>query len=474
MHNYTRTTLFIDGHWVIPDGTGAIEVIDPSTEQPIGSVPNGSGADVDAAVAAARRAFDPLISVAERRERVAAVITAMEKRLPDIAETITTEMGAPVRIAQSVQTQVPLAVARGFAAVLDSFEFEERVGNSLVVREPYGVVGAITPWNYPLYQVIAKVLPAIAAGCTVVLKPSNEAPLSVFEFVEAVEHAGLPAGVVNLVSGPGAVIGERIAEHPDVDLVSFTGSTGVGARVAELAGRSVKKVALELGGKSANVILEGADLATAVKVGVGNAFLNGGQTCMAWTRMLVPASRYGEALELVEAAVARYTVGDPWDPGTRIGPSASASQYQTVRGFIERAQRDGARLLTGGAEKIRDVGYYVAPTVFADVDPDSELGQEEVFGPVLAVIPFSDEDDALRIANGTPYGLSGAVWAQDVDHAIAFARGVQTGQLDINGGTYNPVAPFGGYKKSGIGRELGRAGFEEYLQTKSLQLPERV
>lgn len=474
MHNYTRTTLFIDGHWVIPDGTGAIEVIDPSTEQPIGSVPNGSGADVDAAVAAARRAFDPLISVAERRERVAAVITAMEKRLPDIAETITTEMGAPVRIAQSVQTQVPLAVARGFAAVLDSFEFEERVGNSLVVREPYGVVGAITPWNYPLYQVIAKVLPAIAAGCTVVLKPSNEAPLSVFEFVEAVEHAGLPAGVVNLVSGPGAVIGERIAEHPDVDLVSFTGSTGVGARVAELAGRSVKKVALELGGKSANVILEGADLATAVKVGVGNAFLNGGQTCMAWTRMLVPASRYGEALELVEAAVARYTVGDPWDPGTRIGPSASASQYQTVRGFIERAQRDGARLLTGGAEKIRDVGYYVAPTVFADVDPDSELGQEEVFGPVLAVIPFSDEDDALRIANGTPYGLSGAVWAQDVDHAIAFARGVQTGQLDINGGMYNPVAPFGGYKKSGIGRELGRAGFEEYLQTKSLQLPERA
>ena len=474
MHNYTRTTLFIDGHWVIPDGTGAIEVIDPSTEQPIGSVPNGSGADVDAAVAAARRAFDPLISVAERRERVAAVITAMEKRLPDIAETITAEMGAPVRIAQSVQTQVPLAVARGFAAVLDSFEFEERVGNSLVVREPYGVVGAITPWNYPLYQVIAKVLPAIAAGCTVVLKPSNEAPLSVFEFVEAVEHAGLPAGVVNLVSGPGAVIGERIAEHPDVDLVSFTGSTGVGARVAELAGRSVKKVALELGGKSANVILEGADLATAVKVGVGNAFLNGGQTCMAWTRMLVPASRYGEALELVEAAVARYTVGDPWDPGTRIGPSASASQYQTVRGFIERAQRDGARLLTGGAEKIRDVGYYVAPTVFADVDPDSELGQEEVFGPVLAVIPFSDEDDALRIANGTPYGLSGAVWAQDVDHAIAFARGVQTGQLDINGGAYNPVAPFGGYKKSGIGRELGRAGFEEYLQTKSLQLPERA
>lgn len=471
MHNYTRTTLFIDGQWVTPHGTDVIEVVDPATEQVIGSVPSGTAADVDAAAAAARRAFDPQISVTERRERVAAVIAAMEKRLPDIAETITTEMGAPLRLAQSVQTQVPLAVARGFADVLDTFEFEERVGNSLVVREPYGVVGAITPWNYPLYQVVAKVLPAIAAGCTVVLKPSNEAPLSVFEFVEAVEEAGLPAGVVNLVSGPGRVIGERIASHPEIDFVSFTGSTGVGVRVAELAAQSVTKVALELGGKSANVILDGADLATAVKVGVGNAFLNGGQTCMAWTRMLVPKARYGEALELIEAAISRYTVGDPFDPATRLGPSASASQFAAVRGFIERAHCDGARLLTGGAEKIRDVGYYVAPTVFVDVDPDSELGQEEVFGPVLAVIGFDDEADALRIANGTPYGLSGAVWAKDTDTAIAFARGVQSGQLDINGGPYNPIAPFGGYKKSGIGRELGRAGFEEYLQTKSLQLP---
>ncbi|OBG49259.1 MULTISPECIES: aldehyde dehydrogenase family protein [unclassified Mycobacterium] len=471
MHDYARKTLFIGGEWITPAGGDLIEVIDPSTEHVIGTVPAGTEADVDAAVSAARRAFDPLISVAERRQRVAAVITALEKRLPDIAETITREMGAPVRIAQTVQTQVPLAVARGFAAVLDGFEFEERVGNSLILREPYGVVGAITPWNYPLYQVVAKVVPAIAAGCTVVLKPSNEAPLSVFEFVEALEEAGLPAGVVNLVSGRGARIGERIAAHPEIDFVSFTGSTGVGARVGELAGRSVKKVALELGGKSANVILDDADLATAVKVGVGNAFLNGGQTCMAWTRMLVPQSRYGEALELIEAAVSKYTVGDPLDPATRIGPSASAGQFETVRGFIERGQRDGARLLTGGAEPIREVGYYVAPTVFADVDPDSELGQEEVFGPVLAVIPFTDEADALRIANGTPYGLSGAVWAADTDRAIAFARGVQTGQLDINGGKYNPVAPFGGYKKSGIGRELGRAGFEEYLQTKSLQLP---
>jgi betaine-aldehyde dehydrogenase len=471
MHDYTRTSLFIDGHWVTAGERDVIEVIDPSTEQVIGSVPNGNTADVDRAVAAARAAFDPLITVEERRRRVAAVIAAMEKRLPDIAETITREMGAPLRISQSAQTQVPLAVARGFADVLDSFEFEEQLGNSVVVREPYGVVGAITPWNYPLYQVVAKVLPAIAAGCTVVLKPSNEAPLSVFEFVEAVEEAGLPAGVVNLVSGSGRVVGERIAAHPDVDFVSFTGSTGVGRRVAELAGQSVKKVALELGGKSANVILEGADLGAAVKVGVGNAFLNSGQTCMAWTRMLVPQSRYDEALALIKAAADKYTVGDPWDPATRIGPLASASQLENVCGFIERAERDGARLLTGGAERMRGVGYYVAPTVFADVDPNSELGQEEVFGPVLAVIPFTDEEDALRIANGTPYGLSGAVWAENTDSAIRFARGVRTGQLDINGGKYNPVAPFGGYKKSGIGRELGRAGFEEYLQIKSLQLP---
>lgn len=470
-HEYDRTTLYIDGQWVAPAGTGTIDVIDPATEEVIGHVPGGTEVDVDVAVAAARRAFDPLIGVDERRQRLDAVITAMEKRLPQIAETITREMGAPIRISQTVQTQVPLAVARGFADALAGFEFEERIGNSLVVREPYGVVAAITPWNYPLYQVVAKVLPAIAVGCTVVLKPSNEAPLSVFEFVEALEDADLPSGVVNLVSGPGSVIGERMAAHPDVDFVSFTGSTGVGARVGELAGRNVKKVALELGGKSANVILDGADLATAVKVGVGNAFLNGGQTCMAWTRMLVPLSRYSEALDLVQAAVAKYTVGDPWDPATRIGPSASQRQFETVLGFIERASRDGARLVAGGPEKIRDTGYYVAPTVFADVLPDSELGQEEVFGPVLAVIPFRDTDEALEIANGTPYGLSGAVWAPDDQTAIAFARRVQTGQLDINGGKYNPAAPFGGYKKSGVGRELGRFGFEEYLQTKSLQLP---
>jgi aldehyde dehydrogenase (NAD+) len=471
MHDYNRTNLYIDGAWVPSTGGETVPVIDPATEQKIGSVPAGTAADVDAAVAAARRAFDPLITVDERRDRLRKIISAMESRLDHLAETIGREMGAPLKTAQTVQTQLGVVAARGIMKTLEEYEFEERVGNSLLIREPYGVVGAITPWNYPIYQVVVKVLPAIAAGCTVVLKPGNVAPLSTFELLDAIHDAGLPPGVLNLVSGAGSVVGEAIAAHPDVDVVSFTGSTGVGRRVAALAGERIKKVTLELGGKSANVILEDADLTAAVKVGVGNAFLNGGQTCTAWTRMLVHRSRYAEALEIIEAAVPKYTVGDPFDPATRIGPSASAKQLDRVRGFIERAQRDGARLIVGGAEKIGDVGYYIAPTVFADVDPESELGQEEVFGPVLAVIPFDDQEEALRIANGTEYGLHGAVWSSDLNRAIAFARRVQTGSLDVNGGNHNALAPFGGYKRSGVGRELGRAGFEEYLQLKSLQLP---
>ncbi|MGA1826782.1 aldehyde dehydrogenase family protein [Microbacterium sp.] len=470
-NGYERTRHYIGGEWTSSQGTGVIEVVDPSTERVIGSVPRGDGRDVDAAVAAAREAFDPLVSVAERRARTARAIDAMKARLPQIAQTIRREMGAPIRIATTAQTQVPVAVAEGVLDALDGFEHEHRVGNSLVVREPFGVAAAVTPWNYPLYQVVAKVIPAIAAGCTVVVKPSNEAPLSVFEFFDALADADLPPGVVNLVSGSGAVIGERLAAHPDVDLISFTGSTGVGMRVAQVAAATVKKVTLELGGKSANVILDDADLATAVKVGVGNAFLNAGQTCMAWTRMLVPESRYAEALVLAENAASRYGVGDPADPATRLGPVASSNQFDTVRGFIDRAIADGARLITGGPERVREPGYFLAPTVFADVDPQSELAQEEVFGPVLAIIPYRDEADALRIANDSLYGLSGAVWSSSDDRAIAFARGIRTGQVDINGGRYNPRAPFGGYKRSGVGRELGSMGLEEYLQTKSLQLP---
>ncbi|TYQ05519.1 UNVERIFIED_ORG: betaine-aldehyde dehydrogenase [Gordonia westfalica J30] len=471
---HARTQLYIDGRWTDPiSGDGVVEVVNPATEQVIGRVPNGTAADVAAAVAAARRAFDPTVDGVERRRRVASVIEATERHLPAIAELITTEMGAPIRISESVQTKVPMAVARGILDALDEEQRREpeRIGNSMILREPYGVVGAITPWNYPLYQVVAKLVPAIAAGCTVVLKPSNEAPLSVFAFFDALAEADLPPGTVNLVSGPGRVVGEAIAAHADIDLVSFTGSTRAGARVAELAGRAVSKVALELGGKSANIILDDADLTSAVKVGVSNAFLNGGQTCMAWTRMLVPRARYGEALDLAEAAAAKFAVGDPTDPATRLGPSACASQFETVRGFIDRAIADGARPVTGGSERISETGYFLAPTILADVDPMAEVAQEEVFGPVLVVLPFDDDDHAVDLANCTPYGLSGAVWSADEDRAIAVARRVRTGQLDINGGAYNPRAPFGGYKSSGFGRELGPYGYEEYLQVKSLQLP---
>jgi acyl-CoA reductase-like NAD-dependent aldehyde dehydrogenase len=471
MTEHYRDALYIDGQWVSPHGAGTIEVIDPATEQVIGHVPSGDQHDLDAAVDAATRAFDPLVSGDERRARLDAIIRAMEKNSDALAETIAHELGAPLKVAQALHVQLGIRAAKGIMTTLEEYDFEEQVGNSLLVREPYGVVGAITPWNYPIYQIVVKVLPAIAAGCTVVLKPGNEAPLSVFQLVDAIHDEGLPAGVLNIVSGPGAVIGEAIAAHPGIDLVSFTGSTAVGSRVAEVASATVKKLTLELGGKSANVILDDADLAAAVKVGVGTAFLNGGQTCTAWTRMLVPRSRYDEALDLIQSVAARYTVGEPFDEATRVGPVVSRKQLESIRGFIDRAEKDGARLIVGGSQALAEVGCYVSPTVFADVDPCSELGQEEVFGPVLAVIPYETEDEALEIANGTAYGLSGAVWAGDTGRAVEFARKVQTGSLDINGGAHNPLAPFGGYKRSGYGREMGRAGFEEYLQLKSLQLP---
>ena len=335
------------------------------------------------------------------------------------------------------------------------------------------MVAAITPWNYPLHQTIAKLAPALLAGCTVVHKPSEVAPLSAHVLAEIADDIGLPAGVYNLVSGSGAVVGEALAQHPDVDMVSFTGSTRAGRRVSELASATVKRVALELGGKSANVILEDADVTAAVKVGVANCFLNSGQTCTAWTRMLAPSSRYDEVVALAAEAAAAYTVGDPTDPRTRLGPLANEAQRDRVLGYIAQGEAGGARLVAGGpnADGVPERGYYVAATVFADVAADSTIAQEEIFGPVLSIIRCADEDDAVRIANATPYGLAGAVWSADPDHAIAVARRLRTGQVDINGGRFNPSAPFGGYKQSGNGRELGRHGLEEFLLIKSLQLP---
>jgi acyl-CoA reductase-like NAD-dependent aldehyde dehydrogenase len=333
------------------------------------------------------------------------------------------------------------------------------------------VVAAISPWNYPLHQAMAKVAAALAGGNTVVLKPSSLAPLSCFVLAEAAEAAGLPAGVLNVISGPGAAVGAALAAHPGVELVSFTGSAEAGVEIAAAAAPSMKRVALELGGKSANVVLDDADLARAVTAGVNNAFLNSGQTCAAWTRLVVPREREAEALEAAAAAVARLPLGDPFDPATRLGPLVSRDQVERVRGFVERALDDGARAVTGGPGRPEglECGLFFAPTILADVRPDMEVAREEVFGPVLAVLAYGDEEEAIAIANSTPYGLAGAVWAADAERATAFARRMRTGQVDINGGRFNPLAPFGGYGRSGIGRELGRHGLEEFLEVKSLQ-----
>ncbi len=463
---------FIDGGWAAPAGGGTIEVVDPATEQVIGTVPQGTAADVDRAVAAARAALPAwsATAAADRAKLLSALADGLAARGEEIARTISAEMGSPIGFARKVQAALPVTVLRSYAELLAEYPFEERIGNSLVLREPAGVVGAITPWNYPLHQVVAKVAPALAAGCTVVLKPSEVAPLCTYLLAEAAVEAGLPAGALNIVHGYGPVVGEALAGHPDVDMVSFTGSTRAGRRVGELAAAGIKRVALELGGKSASVVLPDADLATAVKVTLANCFINGGQTCSAWTRLLVPADRHDEAVSLAVAGVAKYAVGDPAQEATRVGPMVSAAQRDRVRGYIERGVAEGAVLAAGGPQAPLPHGFYVAPTVFAQVRPDMTIAQEEIFGPVLSVLPYADEDEAVEIANGTPYGLAGAVWSGDDGHALAVARRLRTGQVDVNGGRYNPVAPFGGYKQSGNGRELGRYGLEEYLEVKSLQL----
>ncbi|MFF5758123.1 aldehyde dehydrogenase family protein [Streptomyces longwoodensis] len=455
--------IYLDGAWRPALSGEVIDVVDPVDEQVIARVPAAGAEDVDAAVRAARAALPGWAATApaERAARLSALRDALAARKDEIAETVTAELGAPLAFSQAVHAAVPIAVAGSYADLAARHAFEEKVGNSTVFHEPVGVVAAITPWNYPLHQVVAKVAPALAAGCTVVLKPAEDTPLVAQLFAEAVHDAGVPAGVFNLVTGLGPVAGQALAEHPGVDLVSFTGSTAVGRTIAATAGASVKKVALELGGKSANVILRSADLAKAVNVGVANVMSNSGQTCSAWTRMLVHRDQYDEAVELARTAAAKY--------GDRIGPLVNAKQQARVRGYIEKGVAEGARLVAGGAEPPRERGYFVSPTVFADVTPEMTIAQEEIFGPVLSVLRYEDEEDALRIANGTVYGLAGAVWAGDEAEAVAFARRMDTGQVDINGGRFNPLAPFGGYKQSGVGRELGAHGLAEYLQTKSLQ-----
>lgn len=458
-----RDGLYIDGAWRPAAGTDTVAVVNPADEQVIGHVPAASADDVDAAVRAARAALPGWAATppAERAARLAALRDVLTARKDEIAETVTAELGSPPPLSQAVHAAVPIAVAASYAELAASYPFEERIGNSAVHQEPVGVVGAITPWNYPLHQIVAKVAPALAAGCTVVLKPAEDTPLTAQLFAEAVHEAGVPAGVFNLVTGLGPVAGQALAEHEGVGMVSFTGSTAVGRRIGAIAGAAVKRVALELGGKSANVILPSADLARAVNVGVANVMSNSGQTCSAWTRMLVHSAQYDEAVELAAAAAAKY--------GERIGPLVNARQRERVRGYIEKGVAEGARLVAGGPDAPRERGYYVRPTVFADVTPGMAIAQEEIFGPVLSILRYEDEDEAVRIANGTVYGLAGAVWAGTEEEAVAFARRLDTGQVDINGGRFNPLAPFGGYKQSGVGRELGPHGLSEYLQTKSLQ-----
>ncbi|HET6448559.1 MAG TPA: aldehyde dehydrogenase family protein [Conexibacter sp.] len=467
-----RDQLYVGGAWVEPDGDGTLEVVEASTEQPLGTIPEGTAEDARRAVAAARGAFDRWAStaIAERQRLLRAIADGLEARADEIAATVTAEVGMPLKLSRIVQAGLPIASFRMAADLLDEIALEEEAGSALIVREPVGVVGAITPWNYPLHQVACKVAPALAAGCTVVLKPSEVAPLSAFILAEVVDAAGLPAGVFNLVTGTGPVVGEAIAADPDVDMVSFTGSTRAGKRVSELAATSVKRVALELGGKSPYVILDDANLEKAVPNGVAKAFLNSGQTCSALTRMLVPRERLAEAEQIAAATAAAFAPVDPVGERSGIGPLVSDVQRERVRGYIRKGIEEGARLVCGGAEPPQDLaqGFYVQPTVFSDVTPAMTIAQEEIFGPVLVLIPYDDEEQAIAIANDTIYGLAAGVWSGDPARAERVARRLRAGQVEVNGGAFDLRAPFGGFKQSGNGRENGRFGLEEYLEAKAL------
>ncbi len=464
--------LYINGQWVKPIGSGMIDVINSTTEEVMGRVPEGVPEDVNQAVAAAKAAFErwSTTSSEERAKFLQLISEKLNQGKDEIAAIIASEVGMPLPLATAVQAGMPAMVMGSYAKLLGDFQFEEKIDRSLVVKEPVGVVGCITPWNYPLHQVVAKVAPALAAGCTVVLKPSEVAPLTAFVLAEIIDAVGLPAGVFNLVTGYGPVVGEAIAGHPDVDMVSFTGSTRAGKRVSEVAAKTVKRVSLELGGKSANIILDDADLEKAIASGVGNCYFNSGQTCSALTRMLVPKSRHQEAVAIARRVAESFTVGDPREGKFKLGPLVSATQRERVVNYIRQGIDEGATLVTGGTDMPDGIakGFFVRPTVFADVRNDMTIAQEEIFGPVLSIIPYEDEADAVRIANDTIYGLSGGVWSADPDRAKRVARRLRTGQVEINGGRFNPLAPFGGYKQSGHGRELGKYGLEEFLEVKTL------
>lgn len=473
----TYDKLYINGGWIESQSASSIDVVDSITEQVIASVPAGAPEDVDAAVAAAKAAFEgwATTGVAERGKYLIGIADGLAARAEDFAVVMSRQTGMTKRLARNIQVGLPISTFRYAASLGEAYEFEEREANSLIVREPAGVVGCITAWNYPLHLIAAKVAYALIAGCTVVLKPSEVAPIDAFLLAEVVDEVGLPPGVFNLISGFGSDVGEALAAHPDVDMISLTGSLRAGRRVAQLGAERIKKVALELGGKSANILLDDLDDATfaaAVKDGVGKAFLNSGQTCSALTRMLVTRERLSEAESLAADAASKLVVGDPLADGVHLGPLASAAQRDRVQSYIQLGIDEGAKLVVGGlgAPEGLDVGFYVRPTIFSDVTAEMTIAQEEIFGPVLAIMSYVGEEEAVDIANGLDYGLVGSVWSAEKSRALAVARRLRAGQVAINGGAYNPTAPFGGYKQSGIGREYGKWGLEEFTEVKSIQL----
>jgi aldehyde dehydrogenase (NAD+)/betaine-aldehyde dehydrogenase len=464
---------FINGAWQSAAGTERSVVDDAATAAPIALVAHAEAAEIDDAVGAARAAF-PAWSASTpacRAGFLRAIADALETRSEALAQAISREVGMPLKLARRIQVDAPIAAWRQTASIGEGMRFEEEIGHSLVTQEAVGVVAAITPWNYPLHQITAKLAAALMAGCTVVLKPSELAPAAARALGEAVQQALLPPGVVNIVFGA-AASGQALVDHHGIDMVSFTGSTQVGRRIAALAGAQLKRVALELGGKSASIALPGADAERVVRHALSSCLLNSGQTCSAITRLLVPQADYGRYRELLAAAVPAFVTGDPALPTTRVGPLVSAQQRERVLAIIREAEKQGLDLIAGGSHATPPgAGHFVAPTVFGQVTPDAALAREEVFGPVLAVLTYADEDDAVRQANGAGYGLAAAVWAASVEEGLRLARRLRAGQVDVNGAPFNPAAPFGGFGLSGIGREGGRYGIEEFLEPRAIQLP---
>ncbi|MEU6037378.1 aldehyde dehydrogenase [Actinomadura sp. NPDC047616] len=470
--------LFIDGDWAAPAGTGTIEVVSPHTEEVVGRVPEGTEADIDAAVAAARRAFDhgpwPRMTPAERAAILGRLAAIYAERQQEMADLITEEMGSPILFSVFGQAAMAQMVLQYYVNLADGYAWEDEragmLGPVTVTREPVGVVAAIYPWNVPQFTLMLKLAPALLAGCTVVAKPSPEAPLDAYVLAEWIKEAGVPEGVVNIVPA-GREVGAYLVAHPDVDKVAFTGSTAAGRRIGAVCGEKLRRVTLELGGKSAAIILEDADLAATVEGLKMASLMNNGEACAAQTRILAPRSRYDEVADALAAMVGGLTVGDPADYGTEIGPLVARRQQDRVENYIRIGQDEGAKIITGGLNRPHDRGWYVAPTVFAGVRNDMRIAQEEIFGPVLALIPYEDEDDAVRIANDSAYGLGGSVWTADVDHGVEVARRIRTGSCGVNLYVLDPNTPFGGFKDSGLGRELGPEGLEAYLEHKAIPRP---